>query len=290
MRRMFSLMEEAAGDTTGAGSGRDFTAEASKMGWVPEDKWHGKTAWIDAETFVKRGEEVLPIVQADNRKLREQVASLSAQNAQIAQETAEFKTYLEGARAKDKANYEAQLTELQQIRKDAVTSGDGEAFAAADDRIDKLKAAAATGTTPPAQQQAPMHPDWAPWLAENQWYSQDQDLMMEANSLVAITAKKTGLTGRALFEAIKAKVAKLNPDKFDEVVERGGGPEERTEPTAPPRKGGAKAQTYENLPLDAKKACDNFIAKGWISGKNADGKEMTLAEKRASYCKDYQWD
>ena len=45
---------------------------AAQMGWVPVDKFRGDPAhWVDAETFVKKGEEVMPILRANNRRLEE---------------------------------------------------------------------------------------------------------------------------------------------------------------------------------------------------------------------------
>ena len=46
----------------------DVEARARDMGWSPRDSWRGKAEdWIDAETFVKRGTEILPILRAKSR-------------------------------------------------------------------------------------------------------------------------------------------------------------------------------------------------------------------------------
>ena len=43
-------------------------AEARKMGWLPESEWMGappKYGFVDAQTFLERGETILPILKAN---------------------------------------------------------------------------------------------------------------------------------------------------------------------------------------------------------------------------------
>lgn len=57
-------------------------SEATGMGWVPKDRFKGNPdLWRPAGEFVRRGREVLPIVQKTNRDLREK---LSASDRKIA--------------------------------------------------------------------------------------------------------------------------------------------------------------------------------------------------------------
>ncbi|CAB4183418.1 hypothetical protein UFOVP1078_64, partial [uncultured Caudovirales phage] len=44
--------------------------EAVSQGWVSKDKYRGdEKDWVDAETFVKRGREILPILRKNNENL-----------------------------------------------------------------------------------------------------------------------------------------------------------------------------------------------------------------------------
>ena len=50
---------------------------AKDMGWAPREEWRGDPErWIDAEQFVHRGEEILPILRSTNRKLQDEVTAL----------------------------------------------------------------------------------------------------------------------------------------------------------------------------------------------------------------------
>ena len=62
---------------------------AREMGWRPKEEFRGDTAkWVDAETFVSRGENFIPILRADREKLR-------GENAEIKSALAETKTLLQ---------------------------------------------------------------------------------------------------------------------------------------------------------------------------------------------------
>jgi len=54
------------------------TAEtkAKAMGWSPKDEFRGDPdRWVDAETYVRRGEEFIPFLRANNKKLEEELGA-----------------------------------------------------------------------------------------------------------------------------------------------------------------------------------------------------------------------
>ena len=69
--------------------------EAESQGWVPKERYRGNEAdWVDANTFVKRGREILPILRKNNENLvrdlnntREQLKEFKEQNTQKRFET-----------------------------------------------------------------------------------------------------------------------------------------------------------------------------------------------------------
>ncbi len=53
--------------------------EAHNLGWVPLDQWRGDPEkWTDADTFVKRGKEIMPILRKNNEALQGTVGQLQA--------------------------------------------------------------------------------------------------------------------------------------------------------------------------------------------------------------------
>lgn len=66
-------------EDSGADS-RDYEAEAASMGWTPQDQFKGDPdKFIDAQTFVERGEKFLPIVQSKLSKSEQRVQDLENQ-------------------------------------------------------------------------------------------------------------------------------------------------------------------------------------------------------------------
>jgi hypothetical protein len=77
---------------TGAQEAHQETEDkALRMGWVPKDQFKGAPEkWTDAETFIKRGEEFLPFLKANNRKLEKALENATADLAEMKKTLKEF--------------------------------------------------------------------------------------------------------------------------------------------------------------------------------------------------------
>jgi hypothetical protein len=250
---------------------RNYEAEAKAEGWVPKEAFKGdESKWVDAETFVKRGEEILPIVNAKNRKLVETVDTLKKEIDDLKLGNSQFREFHEQTIAREKQQREAAIKELEALRKKAVSDGDGEAFDRAEKRINELRAQPVR-----TNGHSELNEAQRAWLSENRWYETDHVLRAVADGLSdALARERPELLGKRDFlDELTKRVRAEMPHKFENpnrnrtVVE-----------DAPPRGGGnGKARAYENLPADAKVACDRFVRT--IPGYT---KEKYLA--------DYQWD
>lgn len=231
-------------------SERDFEAEAKAEGWVPLDAWKGDPAkHVDAETFVKRGEEILPIVNAKLRRRDEEVQELRKTVEDLKVGNSQFREFHEQSIARERQQKEAAIAQLEAARKKAITDGDGEAFDRADKQITKLRAQPVKQPELSEGQRA--------WLAENPWYQSDRVLRALADGLSdGLAVERPELVGKKEFldeltKRVKAEMPHKfeNPNRQRTVVEdtqqRGGG--------------NGKARTYDNLPADAKTACDRFV-------------------------------
>lgn len=217
---------------------RNYEAEASKMGWQPEEKFKGdKSKWVDAKSFVERGEEVLPIVKAELRKTREELAEF--------RKTAdEFAAFNKAAHEREKREWETKLREATQAKKEAITQGDGDKVIEAEATIDTLKA----NRPEPQKEVQKLDPEFKSWLDENEWYGKDKTRTMQAN-VIGLSLAEGGLRGRALYDAVSEKLV-----EFDQK-------ESGTTRTGPQRGGKVAAatkgqRTYENLKQEAKEQCD----------------------------------
>lgn len=288
MRKFNFYMDKDDGGGEGKGGERDYAAEAAKMGHKSQEDWTGDPEqWLDAKAFIEKGEAVLPLVVAKNKRLEEKLKAVEAELATAKQDFSEVRAFMKKASDSEKVALQAQLTEALEVRKQAVIDGDGAAFNNADARVEKIKEAAAVvdkGGEQPAQKE---HADYQPWVKENQWYLTDKKLQVQANAISASIGLNEGLTGRDLFNEVTRQIKLLNPKKFEDDEggdNRGGVVEDHKDGTgngsaSPANK---KARTYANLPADAKKACDRWISKGYLPGD--------ATKLRQQYADNYQWD
>lgn len=231
-------------------SERDYETEAKAEGWVPKADFKGDASkWVDAETFVKRGEEILPIVNAKNRKLSEQVESLMKEVSELKTGNAQFREFHDKALAREQRDKAQLIEQLEAIRKKAVTDSDGEAFAKADRQLQDLR-------KEPEQKNGELSPVQKGWLADNPWYESDEELQAIADGLSGVLAKRRpDLIGkRAFLDELTNMVKKQVPDKFENPNRQ----RTTVEDTQQRGKQG-NGRTYDDLPSDAKSACDRFV-------------------------------
>lgn len=109
----------------GEGEPRDYEAEARAQGWSPKDDFKGDpNRWVDAETFVKRADEMMPLIKAQLKHVRRELEEQK-------RTTKRFAKFAQGAEERIRAEIRAEMEE-------AVKSGDLTGFKAAQKRADDL--------------------------------------------------------------------------------------------------------------------------------------------------------
>jgi hypothetical protein len=139
---------------------RDYDSEARELGWLPKEEFKGDPSrWTDAETFVRKGDEVMPLIKAQNKRLRREIDDLKKQ---MRQASAHF------SKAEERA-YARALADLQEKQEAAVESGDLAAHRAVSKEIDAL---AKDMPGKPANQATAeeAREAWDDWREENAWY------------------------------------------------------------------------------------------------------------------------
>lgn len=242
-------------------------SEARAMGWVPEGEWRGKKeAWSDAATFVERGHTVLPIVNAENAKLRRQLDAARGETAKLAklvEASQEAIAALEEVHTKEtQRQVEKARKDLIAEIKDAKKDGDVDREVDAQAELTRLDAAREAAEDPPkkprkdepADRQIELPPAVAAWVNANPWFGPE--------GKEGVDTRKT-LLAQAIAMEIRADDPKRTLtdkqfyDKVDEELERrvgGGGREDKVAGTS---NGGRKSsgKTFADLPADAKAAC-----------------------------------
>jgi len=225
--------------------------EAESQGWVPKERFRGNESdWVDADTFVKRGREILPILRKNNENL---IKDLQATKDQI-----------------------------KESRAQAISDGDGQKVNALDDALDQAKenfkeAKQSVKDVVSAKDPEPtpeaIDPGLQVWLDRNTWFGQDKRLTGMVNGIgESLRLEFPLLKGQAFLDKLDEVLAEEFPNKFGKKqspssrVESGSGRQSRS---------GGNAQSYDNLPPEAKSACDRFVKQ----------KLMT----REQYVADFDW-
>lgn len=237
---------------------------AEKMGWIPPSRFRGDPErFIDAESYLERGETVLPIVKEQNKRLQAELESLRGESAKTAEalaaaqeaiEQIELRHSVATQKAVERAREEvkAQLAE-------ASAAGDHRGVAELTDQLTQLNAAEKAAEEKPAEKkEAPAKfvppPELTEWNDENPWFGKDRRKTALALG-IAQELREGGerSTGRAFFDLVKEELEKTlgagagEPPASKVESARNGGSEES-------RSSGRKG--YAALPADAKAACD----------------------------------
>lgn len=260
---------DAGTDDKGADDAQQqIEARARAMGWTEKSEFKGDPAkWRDAAEFVERGENLLPLVKAQNKRLEREVAELK-------QTTRELGDYL--SKTEQRA-YDRALADLKQQRKEALAAGDGDAFDKADEQIEQLKSDAAAKAAKRAEKKDDgPDPVYAEWESRNAWLK-DAELSEYAEfAAQKLRASGEKATGAEFLDMVAERVKKQFPAKFTNPRRESAQAVEGAAPAA--RRGG---KSYADMPAEARAACDRMAKNGFS------GDEKAMAKFKADYVKQY---
>lgn len=282
-------------------STNEVETRARALGWSPKEQFRGKAEhWVDAETYVKRGEEVMPILKENNKRLENDLADTRTQLAKAQKLIEESQAAIKEL---GKFNSEVMRERAEQKKADLVAGlkqakKDGDVDAEVDlttqlaehtqaiAEADKKPVVETKAETPPADQTtATAKAEWTQWTADNPWYTSDPIKRNLANGIAEkLRLDKSPLIGRAFFDEVAKQVDAYSggnsrreaPDKLEgggrgSGVGGGGGG------------GEPAAKSWADLDADAKAACDRFNKTLVGPGKSY----KTVEDWRKAYAADY---
>lgn len=172
-------------------------ARARQMGWKDFDEYRGPPGkWTDARTFIARGEQELPILRDQNRRMSEKLVQVDGEMVRLrgevdtlrntsAEQAQAVKDAIALARRADQAGYNRALRELESERRVAVEAGDTVAFDQVQQQIDALVSTREEVVIePPATPAAPaskpeavlLDPAITAFVKANTWFNTDRAL------------------------------------------------------------------------------------------------------------------
>lgn len=249
-------------------------AKAREMGWIPRDRFDGdQKDFVDADEFVSRGEKLLPILKANNRKLNTTVRNLSGQVQALGTQLTEAQRQIAEF---SKMNLQSNVERLEQRKRQLVAAkvaarqaddAQGEVdveqqISTLDGEIGEAKKALGTANQakPPVKTNGSQSPQADPayqaFLAENPWYGTDKAKTRYANGVAAdlraSDPNSETLIGEAFYTKVVEEVqSQFRTQRSTSKVEGGGNGSGNGGGD-----GGGSGKSYSDLPPDAKQACD----------------------------------
>ena len=248
---------------------RDFEKEARANGWVPEGEWKGEkkpAQFLDAETFVKRGEEITPFVQKQNAKLK---AELDKREADFAKRIERMEKATQKAFEAAEKQHKTEIARVKQEQLAAVESGDVKEYA----RLEKIKGDLESAAPKPEDkvQTDDLASRQDKWRADNPWFDEDFEMQEYAIKYSDFHGRKhPNLSFEDNMKVVEAEVKRKFADKFNgksngHAAVDGGG----SFPGAARKQG----KTGVDLPAEARIAGEKFVKQGLFKDLNAYAKE-----------------
>jgi len=206
---------------------------ASQQGWVDQDSYKAEN-WKSAKQFLADGEKHAAALKQRNEKLSAQVSDLQSTMTELVADQAS---------QKDKAVKKA-IDALKKQKVEAINDSDGETAVKIDEEIDKLK------------EQAKPNPAFDRWIAENPWYDDNPELRMEADFYANLYAGSKQ-SPEKVYAAVAKRIKRDFPDSFENPHKKEPASMSGSSHSKTPSSNG---KSFNDLPADAKQACERFIA------------------------------
>jgi hypothetical protein len=277
----------------------EIEVQARELGWRPQTEFKGKEAdFVDAETFVKRGKEIMPLLKKNNQRLegeltraQQELKDLRAAVADGATAVEELKKFnTEMTRQAAEAAKAELLAQLKQAKKDGNTDLEVELT----DQLSETSAALREAKKAPTgeerrQEQKPNGgdkpgPDAAAakiefdsWKTDNDWYGKDDIKTGVANGIAAkLRRENSPLVGVDFYKEVSKQTEAFmdkdrpNPNKVESGGRSNGGGSG----------GQGSGKLYQDMPQAAQDACERFMKRDITIGK---GKTFETPEAFRKY-------
>lgn len=260
-------------------------SRAREMGWVPKEEFRGdQSKWVDASVYVERGENVLPIVQSQNRNLRSEVSTLRNQLAEAQRREEEIKQSVlelqQFSTEISKDRMKQNRSTIAQRIKAAREAGDVELELELQEELNQSKentqppVVKTTPATPPRTAAPQVSPAQQAWMSQNPWFGQP-DHARQTNYAIAVAqdlvrANPALANTPELFSQVDSEVrAVFSPQTRSTSKVEGGNGSSRS----PAGSGEEKGKSFADLPADAqavaRKQVSRFVGKGKLFSDEA---------------------
>lgn len=267
----------------------NFEEKARAIGWVDKAEYKGSPdKWVDAKTYVERGEQYIPFLRATNKKLETKLGTLEAK---IRAQDAALAAIQESTEKTAKAATEDSIKDLRAQIVQAQKDGDLEKAEELREQLDDQRASlrqrpAAQAPTPAGAGGQQLPPEWNEWLSENGWWNDDPAMRAASVEISRQMALRGEITEAMPYRERLDRISAATKARF-----HFGENERRVQPSrveGSRASGGSNsggARGYSDLPPEAKAACDRPELVNRLVGEGKKFKD--IRSWRESYANKY---
>lgn len=245
-------------------------ARARRMGWRPREEYRGDPErWVTAEEYIEKGENELPILRerlrTGDRRLDQAERALTGVQNELKETKAVLTEFRDFASRGEKRAYERAVTDLEERHRKQVSEADVPGAEATMREIKQLeqekpsekpKVTIAEAEKPAVQVIDPAVHAWV--KANEDWYTTDPMMRGAAIALHGqLMQERPDLSIPENLAEVKRRIVRRFPDAFENPRRNGAG---AVAGSQEPGSGKRGSKTYADLPPEAKRACDRFIA------------------------------
>lgn len=249
---------------------------AKRLGWVPKEEFRGDPEhWRSAEKFLEWSDAAAPSLRRDNDRLHRRVDETERLLKEARDTFAEFREF---ASKSEQRSYERAKAEIQQRIEKSAADADAGAVRVGMAELDALnkEAPKPVERKPEPKQEPKIDATIQDWIDREQWFTRDRSLNAYAVDVFGdLERNKPGMSTEERLAETKRLTREKFPEKFGVNPMRNG-----AAAVSEPSGGSAgrkKGKTYDDLPADAKRACDKFV-------------KTIPGYKREDYVRDYEWE
>lgn len=264
---------QTGNDNAEARPDRDYEAEARAQGWRPKEEFKGAAEqWSDAETFVKRADEVLPLIKKQNAHLKQEIDLL--------------KRMVKKVQASEQKAYANALADLEARQEAAVETGDIAEHRRLKDEIEKVREEIVGDTATDVHGEDPRE-QYDAFRESNSWYDKANlasasEVEIEARLYADRLAEqwvRAGKDKETPPSEFFAGIAEAVEAKFPTLKNKAVRPKPASDVAGITRPGAGKGKTGAHLPSEAKETVRRYMRQGIYKG--------TFEEACNAFAKDY---
>lgn len=259
------------------GGGDDVETRARAQGWVPQEEFRGNPdQWRDADEFVRRGEEELPILRERNRTLSRQVDDIRRESkAEVARLERMTEIALRNQRAQIHSEFENAKRQAAEIgdldRYDQLGRDHGEALHSFDQQFVPQQ-------QDPRQQQVQEPNNGVSqydqevanrWISQNSWMNDPEMRAVAEAHHVRLGKEKPGLRIEENLSEVARYVRQRYPEKFSTAPQSPSAVEGGSRTP-----GRQRANSANTLPADARAQGKKFVEQGLFKDLDHYAKEF----------------